>query len=225
MVTNVIAVGPDSSVRQAAGTLFKHRISALPVVDEREGLIGIVSEGDLMRRAELDTAHRRSWWLELFSRKSNEAIAAEYVKSHGRRVKDVMTREVITAKPSTSLRHIAELLEKHRIKRVPIVANGKLVGIVSRANLVQPLATLPKETEPGTLSDTAIRRKVMAQLNSKPWGKYAILNATVEDGLVKLWGLVASEAQKEAAQVTAELVRGVRGVENNLVVPTPVDDD
>jgi CBS domain-containing protein len=106
MVTSVITVDPDSSVRQAASTLYEHRISALPVVDEHGELIGIVSEGDLMRRAELDTDYRRSWWLELFSGESNEEIASEYVKSHGRRVRDVMTREVITAEPGTALREI-----------------------------------------------------------------------------------------------------------------------
>ena len=119
----------------------------------------------------------------------------------------------------------ADLLERNRIKRVPIVANGKLVGIVSRANLVQALATLRDAIEPSTQSDTVIREEVMAQLNLKPWGQYAILNATVEDGVVKLWGFIASEAQKEAVQVTVEEVRGVRGVENNLVVPTSVDED
>src|SRR5262249_34463390 len=172
-----------------------------------------------------DTDYRRSWWLELFSDtdKSNETIASEYVKTHGRRVRDVMTREVITAKPGTSLREIADLLERNRIKRVPIVANGKLVGIVSRANLVQALASLRDAIEPSSQSDTAIREEVMAQLNLKPWGQYAILNATVEDGVVKLWGFIASEAQKEAVQVTVEGVRGVRGVENNLVVSVGED--
>jgi CBS domain-containing protein len=132
MVRNVITVGPEASVREVADILFKNRISALPVVDEHGKLIGIISEGDLARRAELKTDYRRSWWLEIFARKSKEALAIEYRKSHARRVKDVMTRKVITARPATSLRDIAALLEKNRIKRVPIVANGKLVGIVSR---------------------------------------------------------------------------------------------
>ena len=128
MVSNVITVGPDTPVREAANTLVKHQISALPVVNKDGELVGIISEGDLMRRPELDTDYRRSWWLELFSDtdKSNETIASEYVKTHGRRVRDVMTREVITAKPGTSLREIADLLERNRIKRVPIVANREI---------------------------------------------------------------------------------------------------
>ena len=135
MVMNVITVDPEASVRQVADILFKNRISALPVVDEDGELMEIVSEGDLARRAELETDYRRSWWLETFARKSKETLAAEYVKSHARRVEDVMTRRVITATPGTSLQDIAALLEKNRIKRVPIVAKGKVVEIVSRAKI------------------------------------------------------------------------------------------
>jgi CBS domain-containing protein len=218
MVMNVMTVGPEASVRQAADMLFKNRISALPVVDEHGRLLGIISEGDLTRRAELETDDRRSWWLEMFARRRREDPASEYVKSHGRRVKDVMTRRVVTAKPATSLRDIAALLEKNRIKRVPIVAKGRVVGIVSRANLVQALATLRPESQPGETSDAAIRRKIMAQLKSERWSRHLLLNATVQDGAVKLWGVVDSEAEKEAARVAAEQVAGVRAIENNVIV-------
>ncbi|HEY6994761.1 MAG TPA: CBS domain-containing protein [Xanthobacteraceae bacterium] len=218
----MITVGPEASVRQVADILFKNRISALPVVDERGALIGIVSEGDLARRAELETDDRRSWWLGIFARKSEEKLAIEYVKSHGRRVRDVMTRRVITAGPATSLRDIAALLEKNRIKRVPIVASGKVVGIVSRANLVQALASLREETRQSTMSDATIRKKVMAQFKSAQWSRHALLNATVQGGTVKLWGIVDSEAEKAAARVAAEQVAGVRAIENNVVVQPAV---
>ena len=218
MVTNVITVGPNSSVRDVADILLKHRISALPVVDKHGKLIGIISEGDLVRRAELGTDYRRSWWLGIFMRKSNEELAIEYLKSHARRVKELMTRDVITARPATPLRNIAELLEKHHIKRVPILASGKVVGIVSRANLIQALATLRKEIEPNTVTDSMIREKVMALFRSEQWSKQAILNATVQDGTVKLWGQVDSEAEREAARVAAESVAGVRVIENNVLV-------
>jgi CBS domain-containing protein len=218
MAMNVITVGPEASVRQVANILFKNRISALPVVDEHGELIGIISEGDLTRRAELKTDYRRSWWLEIFARRNNENLAIEYVKSHARKVKDVMTRRVITARPATSLRDIATLLEKNRIKRVPIVANGKVVGIVSRANLIQALASLRKENEQSATSDSMIRKKVMAQFKSELWSKHSLLNATVEGGTVKLWGIVDSEAEKEAARVAAEQVAGVQAIENNVIV-------
>jgi CBS domain-containing protein len=218
MVTNVIAVGPEASVQQAAEILFKNRISALPVVDEDGELIGMISEGDLARRAELETDDRRSWWLEIFARKSKERLAIEYVKSHARRVKDLMTRTVITARPGTSVRDIAALLEKNRIKRVPIVAKGRVVGIVSRANLVQALAGLREDSQPSAASDAAIRKRVMARLKSERWSRHALLNATVQDGTVTLWGIVDSRAEKEAARVAAEQVAGVRAVENNVIV-------
>jgi len=129
-----------------------------------------------------------------------------------------MTRAVITAGPTTPLRKIAALLEKNRIKRVPIVAKGKVVGIVSRANLIQALASLRKEIESSTTSDSMIRKRIMGQFKSEQWSRRSILNATVQDGKVKLWGIVASEAEKEAARVAAELVAGVRAVENNVIV-------
>jgi CBS-domain-containing membrane protein len=223
MSVDVITVSPGVSVREVAGLLLKHRISALPVVDEQCALVGIISEGDLVRRAELDTDQRRSWWLDILANKTNEALAAEYVKSHSRRVEDIMTRDVVTASPATPLRDIATALEKHRIKRVPIVANGKLVGIVSRSNLVQALASRSYKDEPVSTQDADIRERVMAQFKSEEWSKHSMLNATVQGGTVELWGFVGSEAEKEAARVAAELVPGVKAIENNVTVrPTVV---
>jgi CBS domain-containing protein len=222
MVMKVMTVGPEATVRQAANILVQNRISALPVVDAHGRLVGIVSEGDLARRVELETDDRRSWWLELFARKSKENLAVKYMKSHARRVKDIMTRRVITAKPATSLRDIATLLEKNRIKRVPIVAKGRVVGIVSRANLVQALASLREEDQPGTTIDSKIRKEVMMRLKWERWSKHALLSATVEDGTVKLWGLVDSEAEKEAARVAVEQVANVRAIENNVIVQPTV---
>jgi predicted transcriptional regulator len=178
----------------------------------------------VLRRAELETDYRRSWWLEIFARKSNEALAIEYVKSHARKAKDLMTTQVITVKPTTPLRDVAALLERHAIKRLPVVTkDGKAVGIVSRANLIQALATLPKGTEPSTVGDSMIRKRVMARFYSERWSRDAILNATVQDGTVKLWGVVDSEAEKEAARVAAKLVDGARAIENNIIVLRRID--
>jgi CBS-domain-containing membrane protein len=224
MVTEVITVGPQASVRDVAKLLLSNRISALPVVDEHGELIGIISEGDLARRAELGTNPHRSWWLEMFSRKSKEALAKEYLKSRGSKVRDVMTKNVITAKPTTSLRDIATLLEKHRIKRVPIVAKGKMIGIVSRANLIQALASLPKDTKRNMISDSRVRKKVVKQLQAEKWAKGSLLNVTVHNGMVKLWGIVDTEAEKEAVRVAVELVEGVRAIENNVTVLPVVAD-
>ena len=163
MVTKVITVGPQASIQDVAKLLFNNRISAVPVVDEHGELTGIISEGDLVRRAEMETNDRRSWWLELFTRKTKEELAKKYIKVHARRVNDVMTSTVITAKPTTPLRDIAALLEKNHIKRVPIIAKRKVVGIVSRANLIQALASLRAGSEQSTISDSRIRKKVLSQ--------------------------------------------------------------
>ena len=217
MVANVITVGPDASVQDVADILLTNRISAVPVVGTRGELIGIISEGDLIRRAETDTERRRSWWLELLI--GSNSLAAEYVKSHARKVADVMTRTVITATPDTPLRDIAALLEKNGIKRVPIVRNRKVVGIVSRANLVQALASRRKEGEvQPAMGDLTIREEVMARLDAEPWTRFTPLNVIVHGGTVDLWGIVDSETTKQAVRVVAEVTPGVRAINDNLVV-------
>ncbi len=139
MVSPVIAVMPSCPVEEVAKTLLERGISGVPVVDSQGRLVGIVSEGDLLHRSETDTERKRSWWLRLLT--DGETLAAEYTKAHARKVEDVMTRDVVTAGPDTPLNAIAMLLEKHAIKRVPIVQDGQLIGIVSRANLIQAVAS------------------------------------------------------------------------------------
>ena len=139
MVSPVITVKPNSSVREIAKTLLEKRISAVPVIDDGGKLVGMISEGDLMHRSEAGTERQRSWWLRLMA--GDDVLAADYVKAHGRKVADVMTQNIITATPDTPLDEIAVLLEMNSIKRVPIVKDGQLVGIVSRANLVQAVAS------------------------------------------------------------------------------------
>jgi CBS domain-containing protein len=143
MVSNVITVDVNASIGDVAAILLNNHISGAPVVDEKGELVGIVSEGDLMRRPEIETSRRHSWWLQLVS--TEWGSANEYIKSHSRKVADVMTRDVITAKPDTPLGDIAALLERKRIKRVPIVEGNKLVGLVSRANILQALASATKK--------------------------------------------------------------------------------
>ncbi len=217
MTTNVVTVGPEASVREVARLLLAHRISAVPVVDGSGELVGIVSESDLMRRTEADTERRRSWWLRLLA--SNETLAREFVKSHSDKVADVMTKKVVTAQPDASLGDIAALLERNGIKRVPIVKDRKVVGIVSRANLVQALASVRPKTAAGTAaSDSVIRDKVTARLMSQNWTETWPINVIVHDGTVELWGLVESEAEKMAIRVAAEQTEGVRAVNDNVIV-------
>ncbi|MGE0039301.1 MAG: CBS domain-containing protein [Xanthobacteraceae bacterium] len=216
MVSNVITVGPDAQLQDVAQTLLANRISAMPVVAADGKLVGIISEGDLMRRVESGTERRRSWWLEMLT--GREALAVEYVKEHSRKVSDVMTREVITVKPETPLGDIATLLERNGIKRVPVVKNGKVVGIVSRANLLQALASYRAPIEAGAPNDAAIRESVMARINNEPWSRPALINVIVQDGSVELWGIVETQVEKKAVRVAAEVTPGVRAVNDNLIV-------
>jgi CBS domain-containing protein len=213
MVSPVIIVKPSSSVQEVAKIFLERRISAVPVADDQGRLVGIISEGDLLHRAEAGTERRRSWWLSALA--GDETLANEFVKAHARSVADLMTRGVISASPDAPLHEIAALLERNGIKRVPIVANGQLVGIVTRANLVQAVASARKLLDV-PISDVTIRQKLLAQLQQEPWAHTALLNVTVTDGVVNLWGLVASEAERKAMRVAAESLPGVRAVNDNL---------
>jgi CBS domain-containing protein len=213
MVSPVITVKPYSSVEEVANTLVDKRISAVPVVDDAGKLVGIVSEGDLMHRCETGTERRYRWWMRLVS--GDASLPAEYIKAHGRKAADIMTGNVITATPDTTLDEIAVRLEKNSIKRIPIVSKDKLVGIVSRANLVQALAAMPKRLEI-PLSDSNIRDKLLSHLKQQPWADTHLLNVTVTDGVVSLWGVISSETERKAIRVAAEATPGVRAVNDYL---------
>ena len=212
MVSPVITVKSSSSVKEAAKIFLERRISAAPVVDDQGKLVGIASEGDLMHRAEAGTERHRSWWLQLFT--AEETLATEYIKAHARKVADVMTCDVITAGPDTPLHKIAALLEKNSIKRVPIVKDGQLVGIVSRANLIQAVASACKGLEIAP-SDTAIRDRLLAHLKAQSWADTSLVNVTVNGGVVDLWGVPRSDTEKNALRVAAESIPGVSAVNDN----------
>ena len=217
MVSDVITVTADASVRDVAKILVANRISAVPVVDGQGKLVGIVSEGDLMRRSEIGTERIRSWWLGALS--TNLALTDEFVRSHSRAANDVMTRAVVTAKPNDTLGHIAALLEKNHIKRVPIVSDGKIVGIVSRANLVQALASLTEgPLERTAMSDAKLRGQAFARMQEAPRTGPALPNVIVHDGIVQLWGTVSSEADKKVLRLAVEAIPDVRRVVDNLLV-------
>ena len=216
MVDQVITTEPDSSVHDAAAILIANHISAVPVTDSDRRLLGILSEGDLLRRSETDTERRRSWWLESLT--SAETLAQEFVRTHSRKVSDVMTRNVIVAKPDTPLREIAALFERNRIKRVPIVQDGKLVGLVSRADLVRALASWRSDLPHAIPEDVALQDAVMANLKSESWAHIALVNVTARSSHIDLSGLVDSEIQRDAIRVAVEVTPGVRVVNDNLMV-------
>ena len=217
MTTDVITVGPETTVQEIAKILLSNRISAVPVVDDAGRLVGIVSEGDLIHRIEAGTERHYSWWLRLVS--GNEMIARDFVKSHATRAGDIMTRDVVTASPDLALGDLASLLERHRIKRVPIIDHGKLVGIVSRANLLHALAALrphiPAETK---VEDSALRERIVSELRSNLDISASQVNVIVHDGVAELWGQVESAVEKTALRVATESVPGVRTVTDHVAV-------
>jgi len=224
MTTDVISVDPNTTIRDLATLLAERGISGAPVIDSSGQLVGIVSEGDLLHRAEIGTAHRhrerrRSWWLDHFAAES----AREYIKSHGGTVKDVMTRDVVSVTEDTDLGDVATLLEARRVKRVPVMRDGKVVGIISRANLVRALGAtkgaLPRE---GEGDDRTIRARLLGELGHEDWAtRIWPEDIIVRDGVVHFWlSSDEPEEKKHALRVAAETVSGVRGVEEHTV-PAP----
>jgi CBS-domain-containing membrane protein len=187
MVRDVVTVGPEDEVSKAVQLLVDHDISALPVVDSEKRVIGILSEADLLHREKIGTEKHRPWWLEAVMPAS--VLALDYAKSHGRKVSELMSENVVAAAENTSISELANILEKHRIKRVPILKDGKFVGIVSRANLIQALASAPSKVEGDQLTDRGIRAAILAHLAEQSWTDFGERNIVVTNGVVHLWGL------------------------------------
>lgn len=216
MTTQVVAVGPDTPVSEAARLMLDRKVSALPVVDRRGKVVGIVSDGDLMRRSESGTERRRSWWLELVA--SNAERARDFEKSHGGHVRNVMTAGAVTVLEETPVSEIVEILESRGIKRVPVVRDGRPVGIVSRADIMRMLVTRPQVSAAPSADDRALRAAVLAELDRQKWISVSPASVQVEGGIVHLWGHALSHEELEAITVAAEGVSGVREVLNHMVV-------
>ena len=212
MTTSVISVPLEGQIEDAVRLMLDHNISALPVVDAEGDLKGLVSEGDLMRRVRETDGPRRSWWLEVLGGSGD--AARDFVKLKSHRVEDVMTRDVVSVEEDTNVAEIARLLEKHRIKRVPVVRFDKVVGIVSRANLLHALSALqggvlPEPSE----DDRVLRAKIEEALKEVPGAAVNLINYTVEKGNVAVWGVADSNFEENAIRVAVENVPGVRTVD------------
>jgi CBS domain-containing protein len=214
MVRAVATTTPDTTVEKVAQLMINLRISGVPVLDRNGQLVGIVTEGDLLRRVETGTERQRSRWSERFS--ANSRLAADYIKSHARRVEDIMTREVVSVGELATLSEIAELMETRRIKRVPVMHDGKIVGIVGRADLLQVLASGGAETADEE-SDRRICERLLAELREQEWANVTESNVVVSDGVVHFWGTVGSEEERTALHVAAENISGVRGIEDHTI--------
>jgi CBS domain-containing protein len=214
MTTDVVAVHPDTPLEDVVQLMLTHRISGLPVVEDGV-VVGMISEGDLLRRPETGTERRRRYWLQLFGVDARDA--AEYVRTHGMTAGEVMTTDVVSIAETTPLEDIATLLESRGIKRVPVVREGKLNGIVSRADLLRSLAS--RIGSPRQQSDADIRTALLAELKAHPsWAPLpAQISVLVQDGVVHYWGYVRSTAQRQAMIVAAERIAGVRHVDDQML--------
>jgi len=220
MTTSVVSVTPDTTVHELAMLLTKHRISAAPVVDQEQHVVGMISEGDLLHREEIDTEKtpsRRSWWLEMLG---SDRGAEDYIRSHARKVGEIMSHDPICVSEDASLTEIASVLESHHIKRVPVLREGRVVGIVSRSNLVQALASAFVEPRAPATSDAEIRAMLMGELAGRGWA-FPGRNIVVRDGVVHLWGTVWSSDQLDAMRIASESIPGVKRVEDHTI-PYPI---
>jgi CBS domain-containing protein len=215
MTLNVVSVTPDSSVMDAVQLMLRQNISGLPVLDKEDHLVGIVTEGDLLRRAETGTQRRRPRWIEFLLGPGK--LADEYVRTAGRKVSEVMTPGVYTVSEDTPLEDVVRLMERHRIKRLPVVRGMTVVGIVSRSNLLRALANISHEVKPVSADDSAIRERLIAELKKQPWAPVAMIDIFVRDGVVTLSGAVMDDRERQALRVAAENIPGVKGVKDQLL--------
>ncbi len=215
MVRDVVTVLPNTDVAEAIKLLAEHDVSALPVLDKDGTLIGMLSEADLIHRVEIGTEKHRPWWQEAVTGAST--LAAEFAKSHGKKVSEIMATGVISVSEDTPLSEIAALFERKGIKRVPVVKDGKLIGIVSRSNLIQALASVVGHIDQPDETDSRIKLELLSRLQQQSWTDFGSRNVTVGDRVVHLWGLVSSEAEHKALLALAEGVPGVSRVADEMI--------
>lgn len=220
MTAPVIGIGPQASIGDAATLMLNNRISGLPVIRDDGTLAGIVSEGDFLRRAELGTRRRRSWWLELLVGPGK--AADEYVHSHSRRVSDVMVTDVVTVERDAPLESAVELMIGRGIKRLPVLGGGKVVGIVTRSDFMRALLRAIPGPDARPTDDEKLRQAILKELEGKPWSVQGSIRVKVDQGAVELEGFILDERVRPAVRVAAENVPGVKSVTDHLAWLEPV---
>ncbi len=221
MTHKVLSIGPDETVEEAANLMLRHGISGLFVVDDKGTLVGVVTEGDLLRRDEIGTERHRPWWLRVLVSPGRQAL--DFTRAHGRKVRDIMTPEVICVASDTPLEDVVETMEKQRIKRVAVTEGGHMVGVVARSDLMRALLTHERETKAPTTpeDDRTIRAAILAALEAASWAPLTTLNVTVANGVVDVWGTITNPDERRAICVIAENVPGVKQVHDHLVFVEP----
>lgn len=216
MIRDVITVGPEAKVSDIADLFVRHRISAVPIVTDDKVVVGLVTASDLIHRKETRTERRRKWWLDMFV--DNDTRAREFVKEHGLKARDVMSPAVISVSENAELAEVADILESHRIRRVPVLRDGKLAGLISRADLVRALAKAPVLATPSNADNATLQKAVYDAVNKERWLNTIYMSFTVDNGVVEVRGYADSDAQKKALRVLIEEVPGVKAVNDGLTV-------
>jgi CBS domain-containing protein len=218
MARNVVSVQANEPIVRAARLMLQNNISGLPVVDAEGDLVGIVTEGDFLRRSELGTQRRRPRWLEFIVGPGR--LAEEYVTQSGKKIEEIMTPDPVTVTLDDELEDVVELMERHHIKRLPVMQSGRMVGIVSRANLMHALASLARDTTAPVGDDSKIRDNVLAAIGNEKWAPH--VNVVVKNGAAELWGVITDERERQALIVATENVPGVEQVHDHLVWVEPM---
>ena len=213
MTRNAITVLPGTPIIEAARKMLENHLSGLPVLDQSGRLVGIASESDFLRRSEINTQHRRPRWLQYFLSPAHSAD--DFIHERGRKVEDVMTRDPIAAGEDTPLDELVRLMEKNGIKRLPVLRDDKLVGIITRANLLQAVASMAREIPDPTADDEHIRDRIIRTLEATDWRPIG-LQVAVRNGLVHLHGLIINDSSRRASIVAAENTAGVKEVHDHL---------
>jgi CBS domain-containing protein len=213
MTTDVITVSPHASIMDAANIMLRCHLSGLPVMDDNGELKGIVSESDFLRRGEIGTGRRRPGWLQFFAGPGRAAI--DFVHERGRHVEDVMTSDPITVDEQTSLDELVRIMEKKGVKRLPVMSGKLLVGIITRANILQAVASLAKEIPDPSADDQHIRDRILRQIQDTDW-RPAGFQVTVRNGAVHLHGVIFDDSTRKAAIILAENTAGVKEVHDHL---------
>lgn len=214
MTPTVVTVPAQASIETAINLMLKYEISGLPVVGEHQELKGIVSESDFLRRAEIGTERRRNRWLGFLT--GTGRLAEEYIHAHGRKVEDVMNRNPITVKETTSIEEVARLMEKHNIKRLPVVRGNNLVGMVTRANLIRAIVAHGSAIPSPAKSDIEIQKAILDRLGKQPWAPTPLFSIDVKDGVVTVSGVIFDPQQEEALRVLIENTPGMKRIESDL---------
>lgn len=219
MTRAVITVGPETSIRDIAALLSERHISGLPVLSSDRSILGIISESDLLHRAELGTERRYKWWFRNFG--DANTLAREFARAHGLKARDVMSRHVISVRDDAELRDVADILHHHRIKRVPVMQGGRLVGLITRGDLVRALSSVQISAPIAKLENAALHKSLLDRVRTQPWLNKNNINLTVSDGAVEIWGYVDSEDQHSALRALVEETAGVSRVEDHILVAPP----